>query len=74
MTTKAGTWTFSGATNDYTLTSSQVLFGTAQMVIDGAYVPGAYTASFVGIVPADRPLSPVTQAFGDLVTDIYRQP
>jgi stage V sporulation protein D (sporulation-specific penicillin-binding protein) len=29
--------------------------GTAQMVIDGAYVPGAYTASFVGIVPADRP-------------------
>ena len=29
--------------------------GTAQMVIDGSYVPGAYTASFVGIVPADRP-------------------
>ena len=29
--------------------------GTAQMVIDGAYVPGAYTASFVGIVPADSP-------------------
>jgi cell division protein FtsI/penicillin-binding protein 2 len=29
--------------------------GTAQMVVDGAYVPGAYTASFVGIVPADRP-------------------
>jgi stage V sporulation protein D (sporulation-specific penicillin-binding protein) len=29
--------------------------GTAQMVIDGRYVPGAYTASFVGIVPADKP-------------------
>ena len=29
--------------------------GTAQMVVDGSYVPGAYTASFVGIVPADRP-------------------
>jgi cell division protein FtsI/penicillin-binding protein 2 len=29
--------------------------GTAQMVVDGAYVQGAYTASFVGIVPADRP-------------------
>lgn len=29
--------------------------GTAQMVIDGTYVVGAYTASFVGIVPADRP-------------------
>ena len=29
--------------------------GTAQMVVDGAYVPGAYTSSFVGIVPADRP-------------------
>ncbi|HXW52191.1 MAG TPA: penicillin-binding protein 2 [Candidatus Acidoferrales bacterium] len=29
--------------------------GTAQMVIDGTYVPGAYTASFVGIVPADKP-------------------
>jgi len=29
--------------------------GTAQMVIDGSYVPGAYTASFVGIVPADKP-------------------
>lgn len=29
--------------------------GTAQMVIDGQYVPGAYTASFVGIVPADKP-------------------
>jgi len=29
--------------------------GTAQMVIDGSYIAGAYTASFVGIVPADRP-------------------
>jgi cell division protein FtsI/penicillin-binding protein 2 len=29
--------------------------GTAQMVIDGTYVLGAYTASFVGIVPADKP-------------------
>ncbi len=29
--------------------------GTAQMVVNGSYVPGAYTASFVGIVPADRP-------------------
>ena len=29
--------------------------GTAQMAIDGSYVAGAYTASFVGIVPADRP-------------------
>jgi len=29
--------------------------GTAQMVIDGAYAGGAYTASFVGIVPADKP-------------------
>lgn len=29
--------------------------GTAQIVIGGEYVPGAYTASFVGIVPADRP-------------------
>ncbi|MBC5823866.1 MAG: stage V sporulation protein D [Candidatus Eremiobacteraeota bacterium] len=29
--------------------------GTAQMVIDGSYVGGAYTASFIGIVPADRP-------------------
>ena len=29
--------------------------GTAQMVIDGRYVIGAYTSSFVGIVPADKP-------------------
>jgi len=29
--------------------------GTAQMVVGGAYVPGAYTSSFIGIVPADRP-------------------
>jgi cell division protein FtsI/penicillin-binding protein 2 len=29
--------------------------GTAQMVIDGSYVAGAYTASFIGIVPADKP-------------------
>jgi stage V sporulation protein D (sporulation-specific penicillin-binding protein) len=29
--------------------------GTAQMVIDGSYVPGAYAASFIGIVPADKP-------------------
>ena len=29
--------------------------GTAQMVINGSYVPGAYTASFIGIVPADKP-------------------
>jgi len=29
--------------------------GTAQMVIDGTYVIGAYTSSFVGIVPADKP-------------------
>lgn len=29
--------------------------GTAQMVIGGEYLPGAYTASFIGIVPADRP-------------------
>ena len=24
-------------------------------MIDGSYVPGAYTASFIGIVPADNP-------------------
>ena len=29
--------------------------GTAQMVINGTYVPGAYSSSFVGIVPADKP-------------------
>lgn len=29
--------------------------GTAQLVIDGSYVPGAYASSFVGIVPADKP-------------------
>ncbi|HEV2878351.1 MAG TPA: penicillin-binding protein 2 [Candidatus Eremiobacteraceae bacterium] len=29
--------------------------GTAQMVIGGTYVMGAYTSSFVGIVPADKP-------------------
>jgi len=29
--------------------------GTAQMVIGGTYVTGAYTSSFVGIVPADKP-------------------
>jgi stage V sporulation protein D (sporulation-specific penicillin-binding protein) len=29
--------------------------GTAQMVIDGSYMPGAYVASFIGIVPADKP-------------------
>ncbi|MDQ6766357.1 MAG: penicillin-binding protein 2 [Candidatus Eremiobacteraeota bacterium] len=29
--------------------------GTAQMVIDGTYVVGAYTSSFVGIIPADKP-------------------
>jgi len=29
--------------------------GTAQMVIDGQYVMGAYTASFAGIIPADKP-------------------
>ena len=29
--------------------------GTAQMVIDGEYVQGAYTASFAGILPADKP-------------------
>jgi cell division protein FtsI/penicillin-binding protein 2 len=29
--------------------------GTAQMVIDGSYVQGAYTASFAGIIPADKP-------------------
>lgn len=29
--------------------------GTAQVVEDGGYVPGAYVSSFVGIVPADNP-------------------
>jgi stage V sporulation protein D (sporulation-specific penicillin-binding protein) len=29
--------------------------GTAQMVIGGQYVIGAYTASFAGIIPADKP-------------------
>jgi cell division protein FtsI/penicillin-binding protein 2 len=29
--------------------------GTAQMVIGGRYVMGAYTASFAGIIPADKP-------------------
>ena len=29
--------------------------GTAQMVVGGRYVTGAYTASFVGIIPADKP-------------------
>jgi stage V sporulation protein D (sporulation-specific penicillin-binding protein) len=29
--------------------------GTAQMVIGGQYVTGAYTASFAGIIPADKP-------------------
>lgn len=29
--------------------------GTAQMVINGSYVIGAYTSSFIGIVPADKP-------------------
>jgi stage V sporulation protein D (sporulation-specific penicillin-binding protein) len=29
--------------------------GTAQIVVDGSYVSGEYIASFVGIVPADRP-------------------
>lgn len=29
--------------------------GTAQIVVNGSYVPGAYTSSFVGIVPADKP-------------------
>ena len=29
--------------------------GTAQMVINGSYVAGAYAASFIGIVPADKP-------------------
>jgi stage V sporulation protein D (sporulation-specific penicillin-binding protein) len=29
--------------------------GTAQMVIGGQYVLGAYTASFAGIIPADKP-------------------
>ncbi|HEY5094079.1 MAG TPA: penicillin-binding protein 2 [Candidatus Eremiobacteraceae bacterium] len=29
--------------------------GTAQMVIGGQYVMGAYTASFAGIIPADKP-------------------
>jgi stage V sporulation protein D (sporulation-specific penicillin-binding protein) len=29
--------------------------GTAQMVIGGRYVTGAYTASFAGIIPADKP-------------------
>jgi len=29
--------------------------GTAQIVVNGEYIQGAYTASFIGIVPADRP-------------------
>ncbi|HEY4440382.1 MAG TPA: penicillin-binding transpeptidase domain-containing protein, partial [Candidatus Elarobacter sp.] len=29
--------------------------GTAQVVANGRYEPGAYVASFVGMVPADRP-------------------
>ncbi|HKW45352.1 MAG TPA: penicillin-binding protein 2 [Candidatus Eremiobacteraceae bacterium] len=29
--------------------------GTAQMVVGGQYVTGAYTASFAGIIPADKP-------------------
>jgi DNA-binding transcriptional LysR family regulator len=39
-------------------------------------VPLQPTATFTVafIVPADRPLSPVTQAFADLVTDMYQQP
>ena len=49
--------------------------GTAQMVVDGSYVQGAYTASFVGIVPADRPQyvilikvdRPVGEYYGSIV-------
>ena len=29
--------------------------GTAQMVVDGAYLPGAYVASFIGMIPAEHP-------------------
>jgi len=29
--------------------------GTAQMIVDGSYIVGAYTSSFIGVVPADKP-------------------
>ena len=29
--------------------------GTAQMVVDGAYLGGAYVASFIGMIPAEHP-------------------
>lgn len=29
--------------------------GTAQMVLNGRYEPGAYAASFIGMIPADHP-------------------
>lgn len=29
--------------------------GTAQMVLNGQYEPGAYVASFIGMIPADHP-------------------
>lgn len=29
--------------------------GTAQMVVNGRYEPGSYAASFIGMIPADRP-------------------
>lgn len=45
--------------------------GTARRVIDGRYAPGRYTASFVGLFPADAPQFVVLVKLDDPQSAIY---
>ncbi len=45
--------------------------GTARRTVDGRYVPGHYTASFVGIFPADDPQLVLVVKLDDPKTDYF---
>lgn len=45
--------------------------GTAQMVVNGVYQPGAYAASFIGMIPAEHPRYVIYVKIEDPVGEYY---